>query len=274
MQEHRASAFSVPELTHLWNRGYAGYFVPVNFTEAQLEVHFRCGGIDLDRSLVWTEGDDPAAFSYLGVRGERGWIGGFGIAPEYRGQGLSYDHFARHVETARAGGLRHVQLEVFTTNWARRVYERAGFAVTRRVAVLHGRLPEGGAGEDVRSADPLALLAHHERLHAASEPTWNREQAWVRASVEWGGVEAMQVGPADKPSAVAWLRTDGDVVRIVDAAAASDEAARHLAAGIATRYAGRAAMLVNEPEETSIARAFGSLGLEVGRQQYEMHLQA
>lgn len=272
MQEHRASAFSIPELTRLWNRGYAGYFVPVNFTDAQLEVHFRCGQIDLGRSMVWTEGEDPVGFSYLGVRGERGWIGGFGIAPEYRGRGLSYDFFARHVETIRAGGMQQVQLEVFTTNWARRVYERTGFAVTRQVAVLHGRLPGGGVGEGVASADPLALLAHHQRLHGASAPTWNREPTWVRAAVELGGVEALRVGLDDRPSAVAWLRADGDLVRIVDAAAESDEAARQLVAGVAARHGGRAAMLVNEPEASPIARALAALGLEVGRHQYEMQL--
>lgn len=272
MQEHRASAFTIPELTRLWSRGYAGYFVPINFTAAQLKMHFRCGDIDLERSLVWTEGDDPAGFSYLGVRGERGWIGGFGIAPEFRGQGMSYDLVARHAAVIRESGVTDVQLEVFTINWARRVYERAGFAVSRRVAVLYGPLPGGGAGDGVADADPLALLAHHARLHAASAPTWNREPAWVRTAVELGGVDALRVGTGSAPSAIAWVRAEGESVRIVDAAAETDEAARELAAGLAARYPRYAAVLVNEPEETPIARALAGLGLEVGRHQFEMHL--
>jgi GNAT superfamily N-acetyltransferase len=269
MQERRASEFSLGELAEFWNQGYAGYFVPLRFSEAQMETHLRCGGMDLRESLVWMDGDACVGFSYLGVRGNRGWIGGFGVTPAHRGRGFSYRLFARHVEVIRGLGLPRVQLEVLEENWARRVYERAGFAVTRRVVVLQGTLEGGGGEARVYDAEPGPLLAHHERLHAGAAPAWNRDRPWLEEAIVPGDL-ALVVGPEDHPAAVAWVREGGAEVRLLGAAAAEDEPARALARGLVARWAGRAATLVNEPEESPLRRALEEVGMRVARTQLEM----
>lgn len=50
-----ASRYSTAEVTAIWNLGYANYFVPINFTEAQMEQWIRNGDLDMGRSA-----DDPA----------------------------------------------------------------------------------------------------------------------------------------------------------------------------------------------------------------------
>lgn len=275
MRERRASEFAVAELAEFWNQGYAGYFVPLNFSEEQMAAHLRCGDVDLDGSRVWMDGAACVGFSYLGVRGERGWIGGFGVTPAYRGRGLSYELFARHLETIRQGGPPRVQLEVLEENWARRVYERAGMAVTRRVVILQGTLPDRPdslpSPSGVWDADPRALLAHHERLHAALPPTWNRERPWLERSLAQGDA-ALAVGPEDAPTAVLWFRDAGGSPRILDAAAVDRAAADALARGLAARVPGAAATLVNEPERSPVRDALEALGLAETRAQWEMHL--
>ena len=83
MEIRRGSELSPSQLTEAWNLGYTGYFVPVYFTEAQLSQWMEAGSFDLSRSLILMDGLTPAGFSFLGVRGRRGWIGGFGIAIFY-----------------------------------------------------------------------------------------------------------------------------------------------------------------------------------------------
>lgn len=286
MEQHPAAAFSLPELVHVWNLGYAGYFVPLRFTDAMLRTHLRCGGIDLSRSRVWTERGEPAAISLLGVRGGRAWIGGFAVAPAFRGRGLSYPLFAGHVAEIRGWGFERVQLEVLTANWARKAYERAGLSVTRTLQVLRGTLapgPSAGPARVCSVEDALAALAEHQGTFA---PAWTREAAWVRGMVAGdSGVSGDSPDPAatadagafvvdgdgGPAGALAWM-VQGGAIRVLDAAAADEAAGTALLAALAARHPGRTAMVTNEPDGSPMLRALQAAAFEQPHAQYEMHL--
>lgn len=268
MEYVKASRFSVPELTQIWNAGYTGYFVPVEFTEQMVTNWFRCGDIDLDRSLVAMDGQTPAAFSLLGVRGDRGWIGGFGVAPAYRGQGLAYRLFAEH---AARFDLRTVQLEVLTENWARKVYEKAGFAVTRRLSILSGKLP-AGSGAAVQEAAPADVLAHSARLHAACPAVWQREPDWIRKALP-AGARAVYTGPSAAPMGFAVFAATGESLRLLDAIATDEDAAAGLVGALGAVAPGAALSAVNEPEGGPVHRALSAVGCSEARAQYEMRWQ-
>lgn len=51
-----------------------------------------------------------------GVSGARGWGGGFGVAPRYRGQGMSHGLMGALLDHARRIGVRDVALEVLVQN--------------------------------------------------------------------------------------------------------------------------------------------------------------
>jgi hypothetical protein len=274
MRERRASELDLEALTALFNRGYEGYFIPFSFTPAMMEAHLRGGQIDLDRSPVWEEDGRPVAFSLLGVRGSRGWIGGFAIAKEARGRRLADPLFRSHVDAvfAPGSGLDALQLEVFTENWARKTYERAGMHVTRRVEAFEGPLVSAAFPADERAAegDAPALLAHHDRLHARWPATWNREPAYVAAYPY--PVAAFHAGPADAPTAVLFAAESGAGVRVLDAAAETDDGARAVLRALADRFAGRTMLIVNEAEDSPVNRVLRDAGLPVSRAQYEMHM--
>ena len=269
MEYIEASRFTTAELARLWNQGYEGYFVPITFSETQMEAHLRCGDIDLGRSLVLVDGGTPAGFSYLGVRGNRGWIGGFGIAPSHRGRGLSYPLFAEHVRRIAEDGPARVQLEVFTQNWAAKVYERAGFRTTRRLPYLVGAAP--ASGEALPSATPAELLAHHARLHGGFPASWNRETAWLEKRLPEVSARALAAGPMDAPSAYVIYAEAGDAVRVMDVAAADEEAAARLVAALGAIAPGRTVSVVNEPEGSPVHRAFTVAGWGEHSAQLEMH---
>jgi GNAT superfamily N-acetyltransferase len=104
-------------LTAAFNTVYTDYVVPLSMTEPQLAQHVANNDIDLEHSPLWLAEDGRVVgLAALGVRGARGWIGGFGVAPQWRGQGLSHQFTAATLTVARELGLRTVQLEVITTN--------------------------------------------------------------------------------------------------------------------------------------------------------------
>ncbi len=171
IESRRVSEVAESVLVDAWNAAYDGYFVPMRRTAEDLRAHVRVGSIDLRRSIVWLEDDRPVALSLLGVRpagtpaaavssdadgaaGSRGWVGGFGVAPSHRGRGLAGPLIEEQLVVARSTGVRHVVLEVLEQNWARRVYERAGFAITRRLLVLTGTLAPASPGTPGASARP------------------------------------------------------------------------------------------------------------------------
>ena len=88
-----------------------------------------------DSSVLRVNGD-LAAFALLGVRGRRGWIGGMGVAPEHRGQGLGRLAMEAALERAHARGLASVDLEVLFQNApAHRIYRTLGFVERRTLEV-------------------------------------------------------------------------------------------------------------------------------------------
>src|SRR5262245_60423833 len=83
-----ASTFDDAALADLFNRGYSGYVAPVSLNAEQLAAMIALQDLERADSAVIRVDGAPAAFAFLGVRGRRGWIGGMGVAPEFRGRGL------------------------------------------------------------------------------------------------------------------------------------------------------------------------------------------
>lgn len=269
MELRAADQFSLSELTRIWNLGYTGYFVSITFTEEMLAGWLRNGDFDLARSVVAMDGENPMGFSLLGVRGRRGWIGGFGVSPDYRGQGLAYRLFAEHLaQIAEQTDLHTVQLEVLTENWARKVYERAGFAVVRRLGVMQG-VP--GARADVRPqlAPPVALLAHHYRLHGGCRPVWQREISWLEKTLP-ATAEGLYTGSFEAPTGFLMVVPAGESIRIADGVALTEADAADLVAMLAARWPGKSVSAVNEPDDGHIYKALVAAGVAEARSQWEM----
>lgn len=269
MELRRASEFSIAELTRFWNLAYTGYFVNITFTEAMMANWFRCGDFDLDRSLILMDGAAPVGISFLGVRGDRGWIGGYGISPDYRGRGLGYSLFADHMALIREDGPPAVQLEVLTQNWARKVYERAGFVTTRRLAMVQGK-PVATEGGVLSEAEPRAVLAHHARLHAMAPAPWQHEAEWLVKALP-DTARAFYTGPASAPTGFVIATFGPEAVRIQGAAASGDEAAGSLVAGLASMFPGYTITVVNEPVDSPIYAAMRAAGCAEVLDQFEMH---
>ncbi|HVF98716.1 MAG TPA: GNAT family N-acetyltransferase [Chloroflexia bacterium] len=197
-------SLSLEQISKALNAGFSGYFVPVNFTADSLAAFCRQYGIDLSQSLVVVprsgEERGPAGVTLLGLREDRGWCGGFGIVPEYRGTGASRLLLDALVERCRELELSSLQLEVLTQNErAIKLYERRGFHRRRELVVLRGdarmvlgqiaqaeqdsatpaRASGDTEGRHVRRLSPAEVVALMVggRWGATHPPSWQRDWA-------------------------------------------------------------------------------------------------
>ncbi|WP_374400816.1 GNAT family N-acetyltransferase [Niveibacterium sp.] len=257
-----ASALAFDALLAIWNEAYRGYFVPFQFDETMLRRHLALGSVNLDRSCVWYDGDTPMAVALAGVRDTRAWLGGWGIAPDWRGQRHSLPLVRDFMQLQVSAGASTIQLEALEQNWALRTYTAAGFVDTRRLLVLEGVLtstPRAGHRPAFEAA--LAALATLPRAPAC----WQRDLPALRAQPD---LVPVGVGPDTAPTGVALTRIDGDWLRIIDIAC-TPAATAPLLAALAAAADGRRLRVVNEPDGP-LAETLSAAGLAVVNVQREM----
>jgi GNAT superfamily N-acetyltransferase len=230
-----ADGFTDEDLAALFNRGYEGYFVPMHVDAATFRFMVDAWDIDLSRSRV----EPGRGFCNLAVRGERGWIGGIGVVPEARREGLG----RALMEAVLALAPAQVTLEVLEQNEpAIKLYESLGFERTRVLEVWS--VPETEEVE-ARIVDPAPL--------GVDGLPWQREDASLPA----GGYRRLELDGG------AILVRKGSVLQLD---------ARDEETAVALLSRGTALSYVNVPEGDVASGAMRRLGGTVTLRQYEMQL--
>jgi ribosomal protein S18 acetylase RimI-like enzyme len=223
---------------------------PVDF-----DAHVERNGVDLARSRRWTVDGALSGMVLLAFRGERAWIGGFGVVPEYRGRGLARRYLEETLTIARAAGAVSVELEVLHRNAAAiRLYERAGFVRVGEL-VVWTRAPLRGPAEEnaapvLRAFDAAAITA----LARTPASCWQREPESVAAAAPF---ETVFVGAPKSPDAFAFVRRS-ERAAVVDARAHDRDAAAAMLSALDARFPAHALALVNEPARGVLHDAFAA----------------
>jgi ribosomal protein S18 acetylase RimI-like enzyme len=265
-----ADSIDLDALTGLFNGAYSDYFVPLRLDAKGLEFTVAVTDIDLAASRVALENGEPAAFAFLGLRGDEGWIGGMGTVPARRRRGLGRAALQNVLAETRGRGLGSVRLEVIEQNKpARRLYEKLGFGRVRDLGVwiLDAAPPQ------VTNAQPASFDAAHAWIRAnrtAPEP-WQRADETIDhmrslglefegLTVERDGetVGALLYQPGQAPPGVAQL------------AARDEQAAANVLVALAAR--GDGFRFVNLPADDPAERALGLLQARRQIGQHEMRL--
>lgn len=255
-----------------YNVAYAHYVLPFVVDAAWAASNTSRHDINPHASNVWyTAAGDIAALAVLAQRGTAGWIGGFGIANELRGQGLSAWLIDATITNARTAGMEQLWLEVITTNTAAiRVYERAGFQHTRTLLVLRSPsdAPAAYDAQDQLQAVDLPA-AHTRRASSADRPAWQRVIPAAALSDTSMGYHAWQT-----PDASGLIVTTGDspAARIADVVADTPQAATALLHHLGSPMLAWPYTLLNEPERGVIASAALASGWTTVLAQHEMVL--
>lgn len=208
--------------------------MPIHIDEPTMQYIVTSWSIDLSRSRV-AEG---AGICNLGVRGERGWIGGVGVVPEQRRQGIGRALMEAVLDVAPPT----VGLEVLESNeGAKRLYDDLGFEVRRMLEIWS--LPEQPEVE-ARQVDPAPL--------GQPDLPWQREDESLPDEYERFEVDGG-----------AMLLRGGNVLQLQ---------ARDIDAATALLSRGKPLNYVNVPEGDVASAALAAMGGTMSLRQYEMRL--
>lgn len=265
----------IAQLADATNATFADYFTPIVHTPVGFAQFCRCSGVDMAQSVLLEHRDGRlAGLSMLAVRGARGWCGGFGIVPEFRGQGLSALLVNALVGRACSLSLTTLQLEVLTQNArAIKAYARAGFQTRRELVIFSGELrrpsPSAGAGLDVQPAETpeqawLAGLAL-----PAPTPCWQREAVSLLSMSDVRGLVARR-GPQTVGVLLYRPHTDSSPVALLHLAFVDEPAAHALLAHACAGADPAPVFLLNEPDGSPLHGLLLSLGLHELHRQHEM----
>lgn len=157
-------------LTALWNEAFSDYIVPIRLTDTGLKHRLESLNLSTEDSLVATIAGEPAGIMLVGqeeFKGEKvAWIGGMGVRPTFRRQGLAEKLLLAGIENLKAKDCQELLLEVIVGNdRAENLYRQLGFKELNRVSVAHGPLPHTVSLELTLEASEVS----HE--HLALEPT-------------------------------------------------------------------------------------------------------
>lgn len=286
------STMSITQLAEATNLTFTGYFFPVQHTPHSFARFCSVFHLDLGASvLLRHEEGAVAGLTMLGIRGIRGWCGGFGIVPEFRRRGLSADLIAGFVAQGRKLGLKTLHLEVLTQNAsAIHVYRKAGFEVVRDVLILSAETAQVASAVnahpardtyDVRTLTLEEALLAMPRVEAEMEPvyTWQRELASLLVGKN---VQCRLATLDDRPRALLIYRVNPVNGQIgIDRCVFSEPpAARALLAHAIEETAassdadkgGSAFSVLNEPEGSPLLLLLTSLGFQETHRQHDMRL--
>lgn len=172
-----ASDYAIPFLADLMTRGFEGYIVPVNITDAILHTMIRRDGIDLTASRVLLRDDEPVGVAFIARRGWTSRLAAFGITSNARSGGVGTWAMEQLLEEARSRGEKEMLLEVIEQNIAGvKLYEKIGFTKMRRLIGFKldttQTLPEDSSAEDELEEIDIREVARQVTYHGMKDLPW------------------------------------------------------------------------------------------------------
>lgn len=252
-----AASLEPVELAALFTAAYEGYVLPMQIGEEQLRFMIDAFDIWLDASQIAALDGRDVGLANLAVRDDEAWVGGVGVVPGARRQGIGEALMNALHAQAHTLGVRRVWLEVIEQNEsAFRLYEKLGYAVTRNVAVWSLAHDPSATG-DALEVDTGIARARLRQLRSEREP-------WQRADATLDHFDDLRALWSEGSAAA--FRMTGGIVSLLQIAG---DAAQELL--LALRSEGPVHVL-NLPEGDPVADALAKLGANVVVRQREMAL--
>jgi ribosomal protein S18 acetylase RimI-like enzyme len=256
-----AATLSFAELAELFTASYESYFMPVTLDEARYRSMADSLDFDLESSRVAIDGGERVGICNLGVRVEDCWVGGVGIVPARRGQGIGKQLMQAVEEEARTRGLKRIWLEVLVQNApAIALYEKLGYQHVRELGVWS--LTDLAA---VSNYLPAPVTTVHERIRAERR----EREPWQRADETVANLDDVEAIESDRGAVL--FRRSGEHVSLLQGIAKDESAARELLESLPAEA--NALNLLNAPAGDPFSAAIASLGGTEAARQHEMVLE-
>lgn len=275
-----ASSVDLNDLIEAINTAYSDYFVPLKFSEQHFQIFVDRESLDLEAGVVALLDGKIIGSCMLGIRGNTGWVGGMGIIPDYRRQGIGRAIINYLIEQGRTRHLTHLELEVITQNTpAVKLYEDVGFATTRTLLIFDRPATPVTltAGYMIRKAEIDTVLRRFDEFHDDINPWQRHKETLEKYGASLGGRVVM---PVDEPNRIigyglGWF-TD-ERVQFMDAAfdpnyEPREEAVTALLSHLLHEHPNASSGIVNVSEHDILVIPIQELGYKQSMRQYEMRL--
>jgi len=245
------------------NRVFERYLVPINFSSEQLHLQMTYNDVDANASPLWYDDEgNVLAAALLAIRGKRGWIGGFGVAPEYRGRGYASELLKTLTQTASERGLESIQMEVLVDNVpAIQAYRKAGYEIVRTLQSFERTFEDAEKPAGFVNASPDEFIGAPD----AVTPCWQRERATLRNG-------AVSTAITDARGTYGLYRYNAQTAQLFKLSVPSAASLDTLAQAIAAGRQFQSILILNEPAESPIAAYAKTARWNEPFMQYEMKL--
>lgn len=160
-----ASDSSISELVDIVNRGFEGYFVPIQLNVTSFLNMVRKDDVDLTISRLLLADEQVVGIALLARRGWTSRVAAMGIASEGRGKGAGSWLMDKLIQEACERGEREIVLEVIEQNEpAVHLYEKYGFEIMRRLVGFirkDAKETEPGELQEIDIRDAARLISQH-----------------------------------------------------------------------------------------------------------------
>jgi ribosomal protein S18 acetylase RimI-like enzyme len=155
--------YGLAETTELLNRGFADYFVKIEFSVTSFLQMICRDGIDMASSRVVCQDGEGVGVALIARRGWASRLAGMAIAPKARGKGVGKWVMEQLIAQAKERSERMMVLEVIEQNDPGiRLYQGCGFRILRQLVGYAVAEPEGIQGElkeiDIRKAARMVTM--------------------------------------------------------------------------------------------------------------------
>jgi GNAT superfamily N-acetyltransferase len=272
-----ASQLDFADFTQLLNDTYADYYVPLNMSVSQMQARVSQDGVRMDLSVVALADGQPVGLAMLAQRDRRAWVGGVGVLPDFRRQGIGRRIMERILANARTTPIQTVQLEVITLNTAARtLYDALGFEEQRVLHVAEGHPPTGELSPREQEYDIVEMsvreaLSYFRAYHRTPVP-WQREIPAIQDMAPHLTAYAAMDGNLVAAYVIGVFRPE--VIRFVDLAHAPRMATglRALLRTLHNRYPTASGSIINIGEDDPAWAVLFVLGYRPELSQHEMVL--
>lgn len=187
------SGLSLGDLHCAMLAAFSDYIVPLQPDAETFKAALTSRGFDPEASFVAVEEDDIVGFWNVATRNTERYLIGSGTRIGHRGRGLASSLGQAAIQKARNSGTKSFWLEVIEGNiGAERLYQKLGFAVTRKLD-CH-RLDHPSPDRSSCEFSDFGTVANIIQQYASWKPTWqNAKETICRAQLtsflhEKGGV--------------------------------------------------------------------------------------
>jgi len=273
------SAVDFEAFTTAFNLAYSDYFTPVVMTPASFRSLMQRDDLSPDASVTALDGDTIVGTGLLGVRGATGWIGGMGVIPPRRREGIGRAMMRYLIERARDNGLREVWLEVIEANQgAYALYHQLGFEPVRHLLILERSpqtpVPPVSPAYQVVKTPVETLLASYDAFHDIPNCWQRAKPSLVSLTPHINGWATLDADEQMVGYALGWV--DSIDVRLVDLAAMPGpnrvRVAQTMLASFHSQHPQAYGVIYNVAENDPLLPAFQGVGYTAAFRQIEMRL--